>query len=309
VFLNETFDSTNDLTKEQYYMTKHNVQKLLCDTCQNNYFKDITSENWTTDDFFKGKINQAPWVQAEYGNRSENVEFKNGKAIIKIPGGNPYQKTKTWGEFVFGPSFKYGTLTINAKMCRQRNPSGTPNGIVHNIWLYQRDIYKATPIPTNPFKNYVNSSGLQPYEIDYEFWTSIKESQAWDSAVLINASIVDYMRNPNTQIQPGQEKQINGFTMDRLNQRQLNIPTAPKYPQWFNKYHEYKIIWTPQKITFQIDKETVGIITPQEAAIPNVYMYLWIGSPIYQDGTYYSQPQIPFLETAKKCEIKSIIID
>src|SRR5262249_14150887 len=146
-------------------------------------------------------------------------------AYLKIPGSTEKNLQKTWGEILFEPSFKYGHISVRAKFCQMFNPTGTPNGIVHNLWLYQRDYLDMKPDPKNPYHHLVNSIGTQRYEIDFEIWSSITQKQAWDDSALINYSIVDYMRDTAVKLKPGEQKQFGNYLVDRLNDRQINIPS------------------------------------------------------------------------------------
>lgn len=306
VFLEEFFDGINDLTPNHVYIPKYGTEKRLCDTCT-GYFKNVISENWRPDDFFKGFIHEAPFVKAEYGMKRENFEINNKGITLKIPASTKDSPQKTWGEFWFGQAFKYGHLTVRAKFAQMMNASGTPNGIVHNLWLYQRD---QDPVDTtNPFSYLRDPLGAQHYEIDFEIWSSVKEGQQWDDDALINYSIVDYMRNPNVSVKPGEEKKIGKYTVDRLNNRQLNLLGEQFDRSFFDKFHTYELIWTPQQVRFLLDGEEKAVITPEMAMIPDKHLFLWIGSPIYQDGTYYSQIQIPFLEKDKETVIDYIRIE
>jgi hypothetical protein len=306
VFLEEFFDGSNDLTPNHIYIPKYGTEKRLCDTCT-GYFKNVISEHWLPDDFFKGFIDKAPFVKAEYGMKRENTVINSNGITLKIPASSKDSLQKTWGEFWFGQAFKYGHLTVRAKFAQMMNASGTPNGIIHNLWLYQRD---HDPVDTtNPYSYLRDPLGFQHYEIDFEIWSSVKESQVWDDDALINYSIVDYMRDPNVKVKPGEEKQMGQYTVDRLNNRQLNLPSKQFDRSFFEQFHTYELIWSPQQVRFLLDGKEEAVITPDMAKIPDKYLFLWIGSPIYQDGTYYSQIKIPFLEKDKQSVIDYIKIE
>lgn len=299
VFLKETFDGENIYKKGDLYVMGHHDEKPLCDTCT-GYFKDVIADEWTTDDFFNGFIKQAPWVKAEYGNRQENVMFSDTGIILKIPGSTETKKQKTWGEVKFGPSFLYGKVTVLAKFPQLRNDAThTPTGIVHNLWLYQFNHPYADPIAGHPYESMVNDKGKQPYEIDIEMWSKIYDEN-WGGGSLINYSIVDYMRDANVNIKPGDLINVpvtnsTTTTVDRLNNRQLNYvhPTLLGR-DFFEQYHLYEILWTPHHVIYKVDGEQFAYINWEMAKIPDQYCFLWIGCPIYQDGTYYSQNSIPF---------------
>jgi hypothetical protein len=311
VFLDEDFKGENDYAVDHVYQIKDRVQKKLCDTCNGNWFKDVISDRWTDDDFNKGYIAKARSIQVEYGNRKENVIVKNGICELKIPGSTNKKKQKTWGEILFFPAFTYGHITARIKFAQMFNAGGKPNGIIHNFWLYQRDYNSMPPIMTNPYKYFVNGNGNQPFEIDFEIWSSIsyRPKTIWDDKALINYSVVDYMRDANVKIKPGDQKIVNGYLMDRLNGRQLNIPGMQFENTFFNYYHLYEIYWTPTSIAYLLDGKQVALITRNEAKIPDKPLYLWIGSPIYQDGTYNAQPQIPFLPYDEETDIDWIRIE
>ena len=165
------------------------------------------------------------------------------------------------------------------------------------------------PDPKNPYHNFVNSIGTQPYEIDFEIWSSITQKQVWDDSALINYSVVDYMRDPNVYLKPDEVKQFGNYIADRSNGRQINIPGKQFPKQFFNYYHLYEIYWTPTYVRYVLDGKEVALITRKMAKIPDQEAYLWIGSPIYQDGTYYAQTQIPFLPYDMLDEIDWIRIE
>ncbi len=309
VFLDDDFDGHNDLNTADIYIAKDHSQKKLCDTCNGNWYSDVISDNWTNDDFFKGAVAHAKKIQVPYGNRKENFYFANGKAIIKIPGSTPEKKQKTWGEFMFEPSFKYGHVMVRAKFAQMFNKAGRPDGIIHNLWLYQRDFLNMSPDPKNPYHYLTNAAGNQPFEIDFEIWSSRKTSQAWDSKALINYSIVDYMRDANVSIKPCEQKMVGKYLIDRFNNYQANI-TSPKFDNtFFNYYHLYEIYWTPTSVQYSVDGKEQAYFTNKEVKIPDQELYLWIGSPLYQDGTYYSQTNIPFIPYDSFSEIDWIRIE
>ena len=110
----------------------------------------------------------------------------------------------------------------------------------------------------------------------------------------INYSIVDYMRKPDVKLRPGEYKQMGNYKAERLNNRQAGIPGENLGRDFFYGFHTYEMYWTPQYVRFLVDGQEKAYINPDMAAIPDRHMYLWIGSPIYQDGTYYAQSNIPF---------------
>ncbi|BDS14130.1 family 16 glycosylhydrolase [Aureispira anguillae] len=306
----ETFDGANIYKPGTVYLLSNRDEKPLCDTC-NGYFKDVIADEWTPDDYFKGYIHDAPMIKAEYGNRKENVRIDENGIYLRCPGSTPEKKQKTWGEIKFGPSFLYGTVKVVAKFSQLRNKeTHTPTGIVHNLWLYQFNHPYADPIPGHPYAHMVNSRGKQPYEIDIEIWSKIYEEN-WGGGSAINYSIVDYMRDANVLVKPGEEKVIdNILKVDRVNDRQLNYPGEELLHQdFFNQYHLYEIIWTPHDVSYRVDGEQVAKIDWRMAKIPDEYTFLWIGSPIYQDGTYYAQEGIPFLPNDRFSHIRYISIE
>ena len=309
VFADDDFDGHNDLRTTAVYIAKDHSQKPLCDTCKGNWFKDVISDNWTDSEFFQGNIFHANKIQAEYGSRKENFYFDNGKAIIKIPGSTPQKKQKTWGEFMFEPSFKYGHVMVRAKFAQMFNKAGRPNGIIHNLWLYQRDFIDMPPDPKNPYHNLTNAQGNQPFEIDFEIWSSRYASQAWDNKALINYSVVDYMRDPNVDVKPGEQKKVGKYSIDRLNNVQANIPSAKFDNKFFDYYHLYEVYWTPTSIRYLLDGVETAYFTNKDVKIPDQELYLWIGSPLYQDGTYFSQTDIPFIPNDMFSEIDWIRIE
>lgn len=307
VFLDEYFDGTNDLTPNHIYVAKDRDEKKLCDTCS-GWFRNTISESWKVGDFFRHFGKDSRYVKAEYGIRKENFEIGKKGIKLNIPKSKPGAYNKTWGEFLFGPSFKYGHLTVRARFAQMINHTGTPNGIIHNLWLYERDP-EAPDTVNNPYR-YFNGAGKQPFEIDFEFWTSQDGvNTMWDDNGFINFSIVDYMRNPQVAVKPGEMKEMSGYKVNRLNNHQLNIPGQNLNRLFFNQYHTYELIWHPDKVRFLVDGYEQAVITPDMAKIPDRYMFLWIGSPYYQDGTYFSQSEIPFLLKDKFTEIDYIRIE
>lgn len=310
VTLMETFDGDNIYEPGSIYILSDRDEKPLCDTCA-GYFRDVIADEWEPDDYFKGYINEAPWIKAAYGNRKENVRIDENGIYLKCPGSTPEHKHKTWGEVKFGPSFMYGTVKVVAKFSQLRNKeTHTPTGIVHNLWLYQFRHPSADPIPGHPYESMVNDKGKQPYEIDIEIWSKIYEEN-WNGGSAINYSIVDYMRDANVLVKPGEEKMLDGkFKVDRLNNRQLNSPGEELLRQdFFEEYHLYEMIWTPHDVSYRVDGKEVAKIDWRMAKIPDEYCFLWIGSPIYQDGTYYAQKAIPFLPDDRFTHIRYISIE
>jgi len=312
VFLDEKFDGINDTHLGNVYVPKDNSYTWLNDL-QFPKFKDVISETWTAEDFFNGFIHKALMIDADYGNRKENAAIENdGKEKagiwLKVPKSTPEKKQKTWGEVIFGPSFKYGHITVYAKLAQMRNVSKTPNGLTHWIWLYERDYRTSFHNPENPYKNITNIRGRAPYEIDMEFWSKVYE-EPWDSVFFINYSILDYMRNPNVQLKPKEKKKFGQYEADRLNDRQCNIPSAPYPRKFLTEYHQYEIIWKPQFVQFKVDGREVGLITPEMAAIPDKHMFLWMSTLLIQDGVFYNQQEVPFLAEDKFSHIKWIKIE
>ncbi|MCP4443512.1 MAG: family 16 glycosylhydrolase [Aureispira sp.] len=314
VTLNETFDGQNNMTPGEVYIVADRDNKRLCDTCENSYFRDIIKDNWLPEDYSaKGIIPNTPFVQGEYGNRKENVLIDTSGAYFCIPKSTPDHKQKTWGELKFAPGFLYGTVKVVAKLAQVRNTTKTPTGIIHNIWLYQRMHRDAFPLPGNPYGHLVNDKGTQPYEIDIEIWSKIYE-ECWKPYGFINYSIVDYMRDPGVKIKPGEEKQFEDgglHTVDRSNNYQLNYPAQEDSLSidFFDDYHLYEIRWTPHNVTYWVDDVQKAIVNWEMADIPDEYVFLWLGSLIYQDGTYYSQADIPFYETTRFSHIRYISIE
>lgn len=313
VTLLETFDGANNYTPDKLYLISDKDNKPLCDTCQ-GYFKDVISDRWTTDDFFEGFIARAPWIKADYGNRAENVRIDENGIYLRTPGSTSQKKQKTWGEIKFAPSFLYGTIKVVAKLAQLRHPeTHTPTGIVHNIWLYEFNHPYADPVPGHPYAYMVNDKGKQPFEIDIEIWSKIYEEN-WAGGSAINYSIVDYMRDANVVIKPKMDTILRTAThehhVDRSNDRQLNYPgTELLGRDFFDKYHLYEIVWTPHSVTYKVDGKEEAYIDWTMARIPNEYSFLWIGSPIYQDGTYYSQDRMPFLPKDMFSHIRYISVE
>jgi hypothetical protein len=307
VFLDEYFDGKNDIEPNHVYVVKNGKEKSLCDTCS-GWYRAIINEHWKSDDFFKGYISKQYFVKADYGIKASNCRIDTDGITIKIPASKRGEYKKTWGEFLFGPSFKYGHLTVRAKFAQMMNKNGTPNGIIHNLWLYQRD---PDPVDTtNPYSYLRNDAGKQPYEIDFEIWNSQENiNTMWDDNAFINYSIVDYMRNPKVTIKPGEIKEYGKYHANRLNNRQLNVPGENIPKEFFNSFHTYELYWYPDKIRFLVDGTEHALITKDMAAIPDKYLFLWIGSPLYQDGTYYQQSSVPFLQKDKYTIIDYIRIE
>lgn len=307
VALDEYFDGKNDLTPNHLYVIKDGKEKKLCDTCTNT-FRAVINESWKVDEFFKGFISKTAFIHADYGIKKENTTISNNGVTITIPASKTGDYKKTWGEFIFGPSIKYGHLTVRAKFAQMMNGTGTPNGIIHNLWLYQRD---PDPVDTtNPYSHIGNSLGKQPYEIDFEIWNSeYGINTMWDDSAFINFSIVDYMRDANVTVKPGEKKRMGKYEANRLNTRQLNIPGGNLGRDYFNSFHTYELYWYPDHVRFLVDGCEEAIITKDMAKIPDKYAFLWIGSPLYQDGTYYSQSSIPFLLRSKQTVVDYIKIE
>lgn len=308
VFLEEFFDGTNDLTPGHIYIPKDSGAKKLCDTCTGWYHR-VIKENYNLSEFFEGFIAKAGYVKADYGYKKENVLIDSNGIRLKIPKSRRGDYKKTWGEFLFAPSYKYGHLIVRAKFSRMMNKFGTSNGIIHNLWLYQRDYEK--PDTTNPFHYLTNGNGTQPYEIDFEFWStsSFDTLTLWDDQSFINYSIVDYMRDPNVQLRPGELKKMGKYQVERLNQRQMGIQGEEFDRFYFDNFHTYEMYWYPDKVSFWVDGFEKAVITKDMAKIPDRYMFLWIGSPLYQDGTYFKQSDIPFLKYDKYSIIDYIKIE
>ena len=307
VFLDEYFDGRNDLNPTHVYIVKDGKEKKLCDTCTNTY-RGVINESWGIDDFFKGFILKAPFIHADYGIKKENTTIDANGITMTIPASRTGDYKKTWGEFIFGPAIKYGHLTVRAKFAQMMNGTGTPNGIIHNLWLYQRD---PDPVDTtNPYSHLRNPLGKQPYEIDFEIWNSeYGINTMWDDSAFINFSIVDYMRDSNVAIKPGEKKRFGKYDANRLNTRQLNIPGGNLGRDYFNSFHTYELYWYPDHVRFLVDGWEQADITKDMAKIPDKYAFLWIGSPLYQDGTYYAQSSIPFLIRKKQTVVDYIRIE
>ncbi len=307
VFLDEYFDGTNDLTPGNVYVVKDSRQKRLCDTC-NNWYRAVISEHWSVNTFSEGFISKARFVKADYGIKKENTIIDSTGITITIPRSRRGLYNKNWGEFNFGPSFKYGHLTVRAKFAQMFTNWGTPNGIIHNLWLYQRDLELVDT--TNPYHHFVNSKGRQPFEIDFEFWSSMDNiNTMWDDNAFINYAIVDYMRNASVSVKPGEQKELGNYKAHRLNNWQLNIPGQNLPRSFFESFHTYELYWEPERVRFLVDGQETAFITSDAAKIPDRHMYLWIGSPLYQDGTYYQQSAIPFLKYDKKTVVDYIRIE
>ncbi|MBL0310629.1 MAG: glycoside hydrolase family 16 protein [Bacteroidetes bacterium] len=307
VFLDEYFDGINDLAPNHIYIPKDRDEKKLCDTCS-GWFRNTISEKWKVGDFFRHFGENSRYVKADYGVRKENFHIDSNGVVLDIPKSTTTNYQKTWGEFLFGPSFKYGHLTVRARFAQMINSTGTPNGIIHNLWLYERD-HEIPDTVNNPYR-YFNGAGNQPFEIDFEFWTSQDNvNTMWDDNGFINYSIVDYMRNPNVAMKPGEMKDMGKYKVNRLNNHQLNIPGGNINRLFFNRFHTYELYWYPDHVRFLVDGYEQAVITKEMAKIPDKYMFLWISSPFYQDGTYFSQSEIPFLVKDKKTEIDYIKIE
>lgn len=308
VFLDEYFDGTNDLGLNHIYLAKNNDQKPLCDTCT-GWYRGIINEAYNNKEFFEGYISKAPFVKANYGNRTENYHIDSTGITLTVPKSRRGEYNKTWGEFLFGPSFKYGHLTVRAKFPQMMNKHATSNGIVHNLWLYQRDFDEVDT--TNPYNYLRGSRNKQPYEIDFEIWSSTPYDTLtlWDDESFINYSIVDYMRNPNVQLKPGEQKNTGYYDVERFNKRQASIIGKEFTRDYFNYFHTYELYWYPNEVRFLVDGQETAVIPNTMAQIPDKHLFLWIGTPMYQDGTYYLQSFIPFLKYDKKAVIDYIKIE
>ncbi len=298
VFLDEYFDKVNDITANNIYIPKNHDEKRLCDTCS-GWYKGVINESWKDRDFMRGFIAKADFVKADYGTRKENFSIDTNGIKLTIPKskGNDYKKT--WGEFIFGPSFKYGHITVRAKFAQMMNETGTPNGIIHNLWLYQRDV---DPIDTtNPYNYIRNGQGVQLYEIDFEIWSATKDPKTfWDPYPLITYSVVDYMRDANVKLKPKESiKAHTGESINRLTPYALAWNGDQFNKDFFNYFHTYEIYWYPDHVRFLIDGVEKADIGKDLAKIPDKHMFLWVGSPLYQDGTWYTQSNIPFLKDDK----------
>lgn len=297
VFLNEKFDGKNDLTPQHVYNIKDRDEKELTPGWDGKY-KDYISETWNTDDFFKGPIEKAEWIHAPYGNRKENVSFEKNNCVIKIPKSTPKKKQKTWGEIMFGPSFKYGHLSVRAKFSQMINAHITPNGIIHNLWLYETGNLEPVS-PDHKYAHLTNNLGEKRFEIDFELWTCLGKKEVWNNNIEINYSIVDYMKNENGLVQLGDSMIYNKLKYDRWNDVQLNIKNKGINKSFLNDFHVYEIIWSPQEVQMLIDGKLKARFDNKIGIVPNKHMNLWIGSPMYQDGTYFDQRKIPFLKEDK----------
>lgn len=306
VLLDEKFKGENSKAINHIYLAKDNTEKK---PEKGSLFKDLISDSWTDQDFFKGFISKAPYVEAAYGNRKENVHIDSNGIQLIAPSSSEMKKQKTWGEFLFGPSFTYGRVSVCAQLPRLRNSNKTPKGLIHNIWLYQRDGQEELPEQNHPYAHLKNSLGVRPFEIDLEFWSTIGVNpDTWNDIFWINFSIVDYMKNPNVKLKPGEKGRFENYDLDRLNPVHLSIPYKLG-SSFLDEAHVYTLDWTPQGVSFYIDGKYVSQITPAYAYIPNKPMYLWVGSPMYQDGTFYDIHQIPFLKEDQISHIKWIKIE
>ncbi len=308
IFLDEFFDDVNDITPNHIYIPKDGKEKPLCDTCT-GWYRAIINENWNVKEFFEGYIHKAGFVKADYGIKKENCKIDTNGVTLTIPKSRRGDYKKTWGEFLFGQSIKYGHLTVRAKFSHMMTKYGGANGIVHNLWLNQRDHDDVDT--TNPYHTLRNGSGKQPYEIDFEIWSStpLDESTFWNNKCFINYSIVDYMRDANVQLKPGEQKKAGNYEIERYNQRQASVIGKEFERDYFNYFHTYELYWYPDKVRFLVDGYEQAVITKDMAKIPDKYMFLWIGSPMYQDGTYFLQSDIPFLKHDKQTIVDYIRID
>lgn len=302
----EYFDGTNDLELEHVYITKQDVQKILCDTCT-GWHRKIIDEEWVADDFFTGRINKSGFVKADYGNRSSNVHIDSNGLRLDVPASTEQHYQKTWGDAIFAPSFKYGHVTVRAKFADMFNRKGTANGLIHNLWLYETD---PPQTPTGPYKNLVNPDGRQPFEIDMEFWSTNAAEGIWDDSFYINCSIIDYMRDEDVEIKPGMRKVIDGQDIDRVNNPWQLLIIPKQYPRsFFETFHIYEIVWTPEYVAYFVDGKMLSRIRKEWAKIPDSNMFLWIGTPIYQEGNYYTVSYLPFFDTPKYSYIDYIKIE
>lgn len=308
IFLEEFFDGTNALDKNHLYVPLNGWQKNLCDTC-NGWYRNVISENWNTEEFFNGYIKKAYFVKAHYGQREDNYTIDSNGITLTSPRSTRGNYQKTWGEVVMQPSFKYGHLTVRAKFSDMLNKQGTPNGQVHNLWLYQRFL---EPVDANdPYPDIVDGSGIKPYEIDFEIWSasSYNENTIWNRKAFINYSIVDYMRGPWVKVKPGEEKTIGNYKIERFNKRQANVIGDEMDEHFFDSWHTYELYWYPDSVRYLLDGTEKAVINTDAARIPDKQMFLWIGTPMYQDGTYYTQSFVPFLKRDKKSYIDYIRIE
>ncbi len=308
VFLEEFFDGVNDLTPNHIYIPKNGDQKSLCDTCT-GWFKRVINEAWNNKEFFEGYIHKAGFVKADYGIKKENFRIDSTGVTLTMPKSRRGDYKKTWGEFLFGPSFKYGHLTVRAKFSQMMTKHGTTNGIVHNLWLYQRDFDEVDT--ANPYSDLRGARNMQPYEIDFEVWSSTPYDTMtlWDDESFINYSIVDYMRDPNVLLKPGEQKNTGFYDVERYNKRQASVIGKEFHREFFNDFHTYELYWYPDKVRYLLDGKEMAVIPNTMAKIPDKHLFLWIGSPMYQDGTYYFQPFIPFLKNDKHSIVDYIKID
>ncbi|MFN8287539.1 MAG: glycoside hydrolase family 16 protein [Chitinophagales bacterium] len=302
----EFFDGTNDLQLEHVYLTKNDVQKKLCDTCT-GWHRKIIDEDWVADDFFNGRIHKSGFVLTDYGNRSSNVHIDSAGVTLTVPASTEEHYQKTWGEMVFGPSFKYGHVTVRAKFADMFNRKGVSNGLIHNLWLYETDPPEK---PTGPYKHLTNPNGQQPFEIDMEFWPANNTEGIWDDQFYINCSIIDYMRDENVIMKPGMRKIIDGEDIDRVNNPWQLLIIPHQYPRsFFSNFHTYEIFWTPEQVEYFVDGKRLSHISKEWAKIPDSNMFLWIGTPIYQEGNYYTVSYLPFFDTPKYSYIDYIKIE
>ena len=308
VFLDEYFDGENDLTPNHIYIPKDGKEKPLCDTCT-GWYKAVINENYNNKDFFEGYIHKAGFVKAQYGIKKENFKIDSTGITLTIPKSRRGDYKKTWGEFLFGPSFKYGHLTVRAKFPQMMNKHATSNGIVHNLWLYQRDFDEVDT--TNPYHELRGARNKQPYEIDFEIWSSTPYDTMtlWDDESFINYSIVDYMRNANVQLKPGEQKNNGYYDVERFNKRQASVIGKEFGRNYFDAFHTYELYWYPDHVRYLVDGKENALITNEFAKIPDKHLFLWLGSPLYQDGTYYLQSFIPFLKYDKQTVVDYIKIE
>ncbi|HLP52038.1 MAG TPA: family 16 glycosylhydrolase [Chitinophagales bacterium] len=308
VFLDEYFDGVNDLERDHIYLAKDGDEKKLCDTCT-GWYKAVINEAWNNKEFFEGYIHKAGFVKAEYGIRKENYHIDSTGITLTIPKSRRGDYKKTWGEFLFGPSYKYGHLTVRAKFPQMMTKHATSNGIVHNLWLYQRDFDEVDT--TNPYNELRGARNKQPYEIDFEIWSSTPYDTLtlWDDESFINYSIVDYMRDPNVQLKPGEQKNTGFYDVERFNKRQASVIGKEFNRDFFNYFHTYELYWYPDRVRYLVDGVEKAVIPKEMAKIPDKHLFLWIGSPLYQDGTYYLQSFIPFLKYDKKVVVDYIKIE
>lgn len=309
--LNERFDGRNILEPGWVYFLAERDHKDLCDSCNGDsiWTKDIVRDNWLADDFFEGDIHESKMIKVPYGNRYENVKISNKGVLLRIPS-SEYRKQKTWGEFKFKPAFTYGKLKVVAKLAQLRNKATTPTGIIHNLWLYQKNYPRADTLPNNPYNFLGNGRGKQPYEIDMEIWSKIYE-EPWKDVSYVNYSIVDYMRDPNVLLKPGEKMFVkNGQEVDRFNDFQMNYPSSYELDRnFFEDYHLFEIEWKPDVVNYYIDGKCLASISGDLARIPDQPCNVWINSPIYQDGTYYNQQHIPMLESDHFTHIRYLSIE